>query len=186
MLHRTMQQQSQQQNGVDFGSTRNGASEFDPDSYGTPQGGLLGRLHALRAEQDGYQPGSGVQAPFVQQNPNFSLPSQTLNGVPLPMARLAAPSPATSVSPQAIQQYEADQAQQAREAAAARLARGVRNLAGVGAAPLDSSDIAKSTGIDVVNGAIGLIGTIPQVSDWAHRSVNKGIDTVSNAVKYVR
>ncbi len=150
MLHRTMQQQSQQQNGVDFGSTRNGASEFDPDSYGTPQGGLLGRLHALRAEQDGYQPGSGVQAPFVQQNPN------------------------------------ADQAQQAREAAAARLARGVRNLAGVGAAPLDSSDIAKSTGIDVVNGAIGLIGTIPQVSDWAHRSVNKGIDTVSNAVKYVR
>lgn len=82
----------------------------------------------------------------------------------------------------ADQQAEADQAQQAREAAAARLARGVRNLARAEAPSPDLVDIAKSAGIGVVNGAIGLAGGIPQASDLAHRTVNKGFDAVFNAV----
>jgi len=162
LLRRTMQQQKPQQNGVDFGSAPSGPPAFGPDSYSSPQGGLLGRLLALQAEQGDYQPvsGSSGQTPYVPQNPNVSLPSRTLNGVPLPMARPPAPVPGALVPPQATQQEEADQAQRAREAAAARLARGVRNLTGPETPPLDSADIAKSAGIGLANGVVNTSGLL--------------------------
>jgi hypothetical protein len=42
--------------GIDLGSSRGGEIEYNPERYGSPQGGLLGRLQALQAEQSQYQP----------------------------------------------------------------------------------------------------------------------------------
>jgi hypothetical protein len=67
-----MMQQSQGdeyfQPGADSGPTPNGAN-----SDGIPQGGLLGRLAALQAEQSRYQPapGSNEQTPSASRDPNF-------------------------------------------------------------------------------------------------------------------
>jgi hypothetical protein len=165
MLRRVMQQQRLQQQGVDFGSTPNGAPKFDHDSYGSPQGGLLGRLLALYAEQGGYEPipGSGGPVTFALQNPRFRPLAQIPNGGPLSMASPPVPHAYASTL-QMEPQYEADQAQRAREAAAARLARGARNLTRAETQRdlfnSDPVDIAKSTGIGLVNGGVNAAGLI--------------------------
>jgi hypothetical protein len=58
MLSRYLQQQSQQQ-GADVG-TPSGAPDFGPQTSFSTQGGLLGRLLSLQAEQSAYQPTSEV------------------------------------------------------------------------------------------------------------------------------
>lgn len=126
---------------------------YNSDSY-SGQGGLLGRLIALEREQSQYQPAAGP----------------------------AAPSASPALPTQKLAQYEADQAQQSREAAMARLARGVKSLSRATASPPHPIDIAKSAGVGVANGAIGLIGTPFQVMDWAHQAVNAGIDAAFNAI----
>lgn len=67
-----MVQQSQVQTSVNSGSTLNGAPEYNSDYYDSPQGGLLGRLLALQAEQSGYQPtlGNTGRAPSALQSPD--------------------------------------------------------------------------------------------------------------------
>ena len=52
-------QQDQGQRAVDSNLTPNGAAQLDYDDYGAPQGGLLGRLVALQA-QDPYQSFAGL------------------------------------------------------------------------------------------------------------------------------
>jgi hypothetical protein len=165
LLRRAMQQPSLPQQGTDFGSRPNAAPEYDWDSYGSPQGGLLGRLLALQMEEKLYQriPGNNEQAPSGPQNPNFRQVSRAPNSALLPMAGTPAPeAEASAPQPQAIQQYEADHAQQARDAAAARLARGARNLTRAETQRelfnLDPVDIAKSTGIGLANGAVNAVG----------------------------
>jgi hypothetical protein len=73
LLRRAMQQQSLQQQGADFGSTPNAAPEDGSDSYGGPQGGLLGRWIALQAEQSRQQPFAGNNEPSSSEalDPNF-------------------------------------------------------------------------------------------------------------------
>lgn len=51
MLLRAMMQQGQVQPGVDSASITSGAPEYNSDGYGSPQGGLLGRLLALQDER---------------------------------------------------------------------------------------------------------------------------------------
>jgi hypothetical protein len=67
-LLQAVMQQSQAQPGADSSSTPN-----DANSYGSPHGGLLGRLAALQAEQNLYQPfaGSDGQTPPGPRDPNF-------------------------------------------------------------------------------------------------------------------
>jgi hypothetical protein len=48
-----MMQQAKVQPGADSASTPNNAPEYDSNSYGSPQAGLLGRLLALQGEQAG-------------------------------------------------------------------------------------------------------------------------------------
>jgi hypothetical protein len=180
MIARAMQEQALQQ-AAPPGPPPNARPEYDPQRYDSPQGGLLGRLLALQAEQDRYRPISrnGSEAPLALPYPNDSL-RHFANVTP---PSVASPSLAeVSASSQAASQYEAEQAQLAREAAAERLARGVRNLTHVEPVPLDPIDIAKSIGIGAASGVIGLLGEIPQVSDWAHRAANNGFDTVFNAI----
>jgi hypothetical protein len=71
MLRRFMQQSQQQ--GADFGLTPNGGPEYGPETAFSPQGGLLGRLLSLHAEQSRYQPISenGGQAPFFATRPEL-------------------------------------------------------------------------------------------------------------------
>ena len=73
LLRRAMQQQSLQQQGSEFCSTPNAALEVSSDSYGSPQGGLLGRLLALQAEQSRQQPFAGNNGPTSSEalDPNF-------------------------------------------------------------------------------------------------------------------
>lgn len=74
LLRRAMEQQSlQQQQGAGFGSTPSVASEDNSPSYGSPQGGLPGRLQALQGEQSQFEPvaANPGQAPSESQNPNF-------------------------------------------------------------------------------------------------------------------
>jgi len=73
LLRRAMQQQSLQPQGTGSGSPSNGTPGYDPDGYGDPQSGLVGRLAALQAEQSRYQPLSGNDgaAPPVSRDPNF-------------------------------------------------------------------------------------------------------------------
>jgi hypothetical protein len=158
MLRRFMQQQSQQQ-GVDFGTNVEARREYGPETSFSPQGGLLGRLPSLQAEQGGYQPiseNSGLP-PSAPQNPNFRQLARVPNGTPLPMPGSPAPQ-AEAATPQMQAQYEGDQAQQAREAAAARLARGIRSVLRAEAPPPDPVDIAKSAGIGLANGAVNAAG----------------------------
>jgi len=59
MLLRAMMQQGQVQPVANSRSTSNGLPEYNSDSYGSPQGGLLGRFLALQDERarnavDGY------------------------------------------------------------------------------------------------------------------------------------
>ena len=62
-----MVQQNQAQAGANPGSPPTGEN-----SYGSPQGGLLGRLAALQAQQSPYQPPSpSAQATPLPQNANF-------------------------------------------------------------------------------------------------------------------
>lgn len=141
MLRRFVQQQ-----GGELGPSPSAGPEYNSDSA---QGGLLGRLLALHAEQSQYQPvpeNSG-SSPFASPNPDFRQVSRAANAAPPAMPGSPAPQ---ALVPQTQAQYEADQAQQAREAAAARLVRGVRSLT--------RADIAKSAGIGVVNGAINAVG----------------------------
>jgi hypothetical protein len=149
MLRRFVQQQ-----GVEPGSNASAGPEYNSDST---QGGLLGRLLALQAEQSQYQPISenSGSSPFASPNPDLRQVSRMPNDAPPAMP--GSPAPQAFV-PQTQAQYEADQAQQAREAAAARLARGVRSLARAGIPPPDPADIAKSAGIGLANGAINAAG----------------------------
>lgn len=94
----------------------------------------------------------------MPSDPNFRQLARIPNDTPLPMSGPAAPHAVASAPPTAIQQTEADQAQQAREVAAARLVRGVRNLTRAEAPPPDPIDIAKSTSIGLVNGAVNAVG----------------------------
>jgi hypothetical protein len=149
-----MTQQANVRPGANSNDAPNNAPAYEPDSYGSAAGGLLGRLLTLQAEQNRYQPNAGTGT--------------------------APPPPASAQQMQA--QYEADQAQHAREAAASRLTRGVINLSRMAAPPPDPIDIAKSAGTGVINGTIGLVGTPFQALDWAHHAVNKGIDAAFNAV----
>ena len=67
LLRLAMQQHAPQQQGADTGPTALGAPEYDPDGYGSPQGGLLGRLLALQADLSPYQPiaDSNRAAPLI-------------------------------------------------------------------------------------------------------------------------
>jgi hypothetical protein len=73
MLRRMMQEQSLQRQGIDIDSTPNDAAELGPNSYGSPQGRLLGSLLSVQAEQGRYQPvpedTRSVQ--FALRGPNF-------------------------------------------------------------------------------------------------------------------
>lgn len=73
LLRRAMQQNAWQQQGADAGPMPYGTPEYDANSYGDQQGGLLGRLFALQAEQNRYQPiaDNSRAAPFVSPDPNF-------------------------------------------------------------------------------------------------------------------
>jgi len=73
MLRRALQEQSLLRQGVDLSSTPNGAADYDPDNYGSPQGGLLGRLLSVQAEQGRYQPlpEDTRSAPFAPRDSNF-------------------------------------------------------------------------------------------------------------------
>jgi hypothetical protein len=70
-----------QEYGIDLGPTATVAPEYNPDSYGSPQGGLLDRLRALQAVQSQYQPVAGNAAPFAPQNPNFTPAPQPVRPV---------------------------------------------------------------------------------------------------------
>jgi len=161
VLRRFMQQSQQQ--GADFGLSPNGAPEYSPETAFNPQGGLLGRLLSLHAEQSRYQPISenGGQAPSLPRDPNFRQLVRVPSGTPLPMPGSPAPL-AEASTPQTQAQYEADQAQQTREAAAARLGRGVRSVPRAETQRdifnSDPVDIAKSTSIGLVNGAVNTAG----------------------------
>jgi hypothetical protein len=180
MIERAMREEALQRAAAP-GSSLNARPEYDSSNYEGLQGGLLGRLLALQAKRDRYWPISQnvSEAPLAEPYANERL-RHLANVISTP---IAGPSLAeVSASSQATPQYEAEQAQQAREAAAARLARGVRNLSRVESPRLDPIDISRSIGIGAANGAIGLLGEIPQVSDWAHRAANSGIDTAFNAI----
>jgi hypothetical protein len=62
-------QPSQNLPGNNSGSNPIGAAQFDPRDYDGPQGGLLGRLRALQAQQSQYQPTPGNDG--QTQNPDF-------------------------------------------------------------------------------------------------------------------
>ncbi len=122
MLNRYMQQQNQQQQGVDFGSTPNGAPEFGPEISFSPQGGLLGSLMSLQAEQSAYQPAAviGGQAPPAWPNPNFRqlarLPNATLAQGMIGRSSLPGDQPNSAIS-----QSGADPAAQPQRSLADRL-----------------------------------------------------------------
>jgi len=158
MLRRAMMLESQPQ-GVDFGSTPNGAREYNPETSFSLQGGLLGRLLSLQAEQSRYHPfvENGGQPPSMPRDSNFGQLSRVPNGTPQQMPGSPAPQ-AEASSRQTQAKYEADQAQQARDAAASRLARGVRSLARAEAPPPDPIDIAKSSGIGLAKGVVNAAG----------------------------
>jgi hypothetical protein len=163
MLLRATMQQGQVQPRTDSVSMPNDASEHNSDSHGNLQGGLLGRLLSLQAEQSQYQPTSGDndQAPFVSPDPNFRQLARIPNTVqPMPLP----PQPEASASHMQAQD-EADQAQQARDAAAARLVRGVRSVHRAEGPEPDPIDIAKLAGIGLVNGGVNLVGLLQIYSE---------------------
>src|SRR2546423_1082297 len=99
----TIVQQGGVPSAVDFGSPANAAPEYSPETSFSPQGGLLGRLIALQAQQSRYQPvamNSGRE-----QDPNFRQLVRVPNGVPLPTPGSPAPqAEASALQTQA--QYE--------------------------------------------------------------------------------
>jgi hypothetical protein len=150
-------QSGSQQPGTEFASAPSGTPDFSPETSFSAQGGLLGRLLSLRAEQSQYQPTSddNDRATFVSTDPNFRQLARIPNSLqPMP---LPAPQPQASASHMQAQD-EADQAQLARDAAAARLVRGVRSVRRAEAPEPDPIDIAKSAGIGLVNGGVNLVG----------------------------
>jgi hypothetical protein len=68
LLQRAMQQQ-----GANACRMPGGTFGYDPEGYGSPQGGLLGRLLALQAEQNPYQSvaGNNGSALAASSDPNF-------------------------------------------------------------------------------------------------------------------
>lgn len=132
----------QSQQDLDFATSPNVGSEFEPATYGAPQGGLLGRLLALQAEQSRYRPTptENEQAPFTPKDPNFRQLSRapSSGSVSTPAAG-EPPEPAAPLS-------EADQAQRAREVAAARLSRGVSS-------PNRAAEFPHSQVLNLINGA---------------------------------
>lgn len=84
MMQRYMQQQNQQQQGVDFGSSPSGVPNYNSGTSFSPQGGMFGRLLSLQAEQSAYQPAAeiGGQTASVWPDPNFRqltrIPNATL------------------------------------------------------------------------------------------------------------
>jgi hypothetical protein len=64
---------ARQQQGLDTDLAPRPAVGFNPDGYGPPQSGLLGRLLALQAEQASYQPDQAnvVSPPLAPSDPNF-------------------------------------------------------------------------------------------------------------------
>ena len=99
-----------------------------------------------------FQTGS---APFGLAGPgslNFGAPT----GVP----DLRAFEPAREPEEQGPMPDDVMSAQLARNNAAARLARGVKSVSRTNASP-DFVDVAKSAGIGVANGAVGLLGLLP-------------------------
>lgn len=157
MLRRTMQQRSLEPRGVNFGPTPGAAPEYNLNSYSSLQGGLLGRLQALQAEQNRYRSvaESNGQTPSEPADPNFRQISRGSSSASLPTPGYPVPQ-ASTLQTQA--QYEADQAQQARDVAAVRLSRGVKNLARVESPPPDPVDMLKSAGVGLANGSINAIG----------------------------
>src|SRR5260221_2817087 len=76
LRRRAMQRSAPQEQGVDFGSMQNAPPEDSSDSYGSPKGGLLGRLLSLQAEQGQYQSlaGSSRQTPTDWQTGDAGQP----------------------------------------------------------------------------------------------------------------
>ena len=99
MLQRYMQQQNQQQQGVDFGSPPSGLPNQNPDTTFSPQGGMLGRLLSLQAEQSAYQPNAenNGQAPSVPPDPNFRQLTRMPNAIPAEQPPISAE--AASIDP---------------------------------------------------------------------------------------
>jgi hypothetical protein len=73
LLRRVMEQQELDRQQAGYGSTPGGAPATDSGGYGTPRGGLLGRLRALQEEQGRYQPyhGDVRQSHPEPKDPNF-------------------------------------------------------------------------------------------------------------------
>ena len=78
---------------VDFGSTPSGTPEYGPETSFSPQGGLLGRMLSLQAQQSRYQPvaANSGREPFASQDPNFRQLVRLPNGAPLPMLGASEP-----------------------------------------------------------------------------------------------
>jgi hypothetical protein len=109
MLQRYMQQQGQQQEGVDFGSTPTGAPEYNSDTFFSPQGGLFGRLLSLQAEQNRYQPVPATEepTPSAPQYPDFRQVSQAPVAVP-PQGAVGSSNPPDDQSNPAHSPLDAD------------------------------------------------------------------------------
>jgi hypothetical protein len=119
MMQLYMQQQSRQQQGVDFGSASNGTPDYNPETSFSPQRGLLGRLLSLQAEQSGYQPSAeNSEQTSVSPDPDY----RQLARVPI------------SAQPQAPTRTEGTEAaatrstSQNRQAAALSMVRSMRQV----------------------------------------------------------
>lgn len=90
-----MMEQGQVQPDAESVSTPNDAPEYSSDSYGSPQGGLLGRLLALRDERaraavddyGNYDPDTGSAA-LTYAAPPQELPDTPQKPVRVPCRRL--------------------------------------------------------------------------------------------------
>jgi hypothetical protein len=155
------------------------AYEFDPESYGSQGGGLLGILQAMMPQGQAQPGGVSGSTPngAPEYNPDsYGSPQGGLFGRLLamqaeqsryqPIRVTNGPEPSVPENPSFTQISQAPngaplQAQQPSEAAAARLAGGGANLAGTEAAPLlDPADIARSAGIGVINGMVNTVGLL--------------------------
>jgi hypothetical protein len=164
-------QPGQVQPGIDSRATSNGALEFNPGSYDSPQDGLFGRLLAIQMQQSQVGPGAELNPQIPVNNGQNLTVQQTLDHGQTPLTRIVVrpsnaysaydpkagtlppvgfpvPQAEASTQPEAIQQDETDHA----------LARGVRNLTPNQGAPLDPIDIAKSAGIGLANGVVNAAG----------------------------
>lgn len=103
LLRRAMQQQNQEQQEIDPGSAANPAPDHNSGNYGSLQGGLLGRLLALQAEQRRYQPfaGDNERTPSEPPDPNF----RQLSRAPIAMRPQAAIGPSNRPVDQSSPSY---------------------------------------------------------------------------------